>query len=174
MGGERHGPKSIEKLRLLERLRAKADTASSPAVDELTVACVGARHANPKRKSRPTGSREMEIMFTERGRAVDLRPEPENKHDRNAIAVYARTGIQLGYVSADRTPLIHRAWHDARDVHAGFQERTSWGAWIRIAFGREPMLPPESERRPTSLMSPDWWPDEEPGDEGMDWPPPED
>jgi hypothetical protein len=174
MSGRKSPPIATGKARLVERLRAKAAAASTAAIDELTIACVGALHANPKRRGKPTGSREMEIMFTERGHTVDLRPEPENKADHYAIAVYAKTGIQIGYVSADRTLLIHRAWHDARDVHAVFQERTPWGAWIRVAFDREPMLPPESERPPTLQVSSDWWPDEEPADEGVDWSPPED
>ena len=55
---------------------------------------------DPKRKGKPTGNREMEIMFAERGDPVGLLAEPENEADENAIAVYAKTGVKLGYVSA--------------------------------------------------------------------------
>ena len=113
--------------RLAQRLREKAKAASAPPIEELSVACVGARFKNPKRKGKPTGNREMEIMFAERGDPVDLLAEPENKADENAIAVYAKTGVQLGYVSAERTLLVRRAWGEARDVRAVFQERTPWG-----------------------------------------------
>lgn len=111
--------------------------------DELTIACVGARHPNEKRKGQPTGSREMEIRFAERGDPVELRPEPENKHDQNAIAVYSMQGVQMGYVAAERTILIRRAWEETRTVIAIFQERTAWGAWLRVSMdGNIPSLPP--------------------------------
>ncbi|WBO21995.1 HIRAN domain-containing protein [Sphingomonas abietis] len=126
----------------------------------MTVACVGARFANPKRKGEPTGNREMEIMFTEPGDVVSLRAEPENTADANAIAVYAKTGVQIGYISADRTILIRQAWAAARDVFAIFQERAPWGAWLRIGFDREPTLPPAFEKSPMIQVSRDWWPDE--------------
>jgi hypothetical protein len=162
MGNRRQPHILTGKARLMDRLRAKAQAATAPPIEELTIACVGASHANPKRKGQPTGSREMEIMFTERGQPVELRPEPGNKADASAIAVFAKTGIQLGYVSADRTLLIHRAWHDARDVHAVFQQRTPWGAWIRVGFDRAPAIPPESAKLATEQASQDWWPDEAP------------
>ena len=162
MGNRRRPPAPVRKPALIDRLRMIAQAATAPPVEELTIACVGAKHANPKRKGQPTGSREMEIMFTERGQPVELRPEPGNKADANAIAVFARTGIQLGYVSADRTSLIHHAWHDARDVLAIFQQRTPWGAWIRVAFDRVPTLPPETAQQATVSAARDWWPDEPP------------
>ncbi|WBO22317.1 HIRAN domain-containing protein [Sphingomonas abietis] len=140
-------------------MRARAAASSAPAVEELTVACVGARFANPKRKGEPTGNREMEIMFTEPGDVVARRAEPENTADANAIAVYAKTGVQIGYISADRSILIRQAWAAARDVYAIFQQRTPWGAWLRIGLGREPTLPPASEKQPTVEASRHWWPD---------------
>lgn len=174
MAGRRQPDIAIGQARLAQRLREKAKAASVPPIDELTIACVGARHPNPRRKGQPTGNRETEIMFAARGEAVVLRPEPDNKHDENAIAVYSPQGVQMGYVSAERTLLIRRAWGEARDVRAVFQERTPWGAWIRIGFDRDPVVPPESERSPTVQASADWWPDEEPAQESVDWLPPDD
>jgi len=163
------------KARLMERLRAKAAATSAPPIDELSIACVGARFANPRRKGQPTGNREMEIMFAKRGDPVELRPEPENKADEAAIAVYSKGGVQIGYISADRTMLLHRAWGEARDVHALFQQRTPWGAWIRIGFDREPTMPPEAEPLPVApAQVADFYPDNDPGFDGVDFIPPDD
>jgi hypothetical protein len=147
-------PIATGKARLMERLQAKAEAASAPPIEELSIACVGARHPNPKRKGQPTGAREMEILFAARGDPVTLTPEPENKHDENAIAVYSQGEVQIGYVSAERTLLIHRAWHDAREVYAVFQERTPWGVWLRVGFGRVPTLPPVVTVQP-DVVEPD-------------------
>jgi hypothetical protein len=96
------------------------------------------------------------------GRAGHAATESENKHDKNAIVVYSRQRVKMGYSSADRTPLSHRAWYDARDVHAVFQLRTPSGGWTRAGFDRAPTLPPGSERQPTVLPSAGLWPDEAP------------
>jgi hypothetical protein len=104
---------------------------------------VGARFANPRRKGQPTGDRQMEILLCEPGEPVTLKPEPTNKADQNAIAVYSKHGVQMGYISAERTVLLHRAWSEARDVSAIFQRATAYGAVIRVSFdGNIPSLPP--------------------------------
>jgi hypothetical protein len=174
MAGRRQPAIPTGKARLVARLREKAGASSAPPIEELSIACVGARFKNPKRKGKPTGNREMEIMFAERGDPVDLLAEPESKADENAIAVYAKTGVQLGYVSADRTLLIRRAWGEARDVRAVFQERTPWGAWIRVGFDRDPTLPPLVAVQP-DLVEPDVIDPvaEDDGFDGVDWVPPD-
>jgi hypothetical protein len=109
---------------------------------ELSLAVVGARFANPRRKDQPTGDRQMEILLCEPGEPVTLKHEPTNKADQNAIAVYSDRGVQLGYVSAERTLLVHRAWGEAPTVRAVFQQATAWGCAIRVSFvGNEPVLP---------------------------------
>ena len=105
-------------VRLPERLREEAETSSAPLIEELSVACVGVRFENPKRKGRPSGHRKMEIMFAERGDPVGLEHEPENKADENAIAVYAKTGVQLGYVNAERTLPRGRPYLEPRRLTA--------------------------------------------------------
>ena len=40
------------------------------------------------------------------GVAVELRFEPSNPYDENAVAIFGERGTQLGYVSAERAPLI--------------------------------------------------------------------
>lgn len=141
--------------------------------EELSIACVGARYENPRRKGQPTGSREMEIRFAERGTPVELRAEPNNPADQNAIAVYSREGVQMGYVSADRTLIIRRAWEEGREVVALFQDRTSWGAWIRVGFDREPTLPPPVPEKPRPRQVGDFFADEDPGFDGVDYIPPD-
>lgn len=140
--------------RLAERLREKAKAASAPPIEELSIACVGARHLNPKRKGQPTGSREMEIIFAARGDTVTLKAEPENKHDENAIAVYSPQGVQMGYVSADRTLMnpsgMGRGARRLRRVSGA----NAVGCWIRVAFDRYPALPPLVAVQP-DLVEPD-------------------
>jgi hypothetical protein len=114
----------------------------------------------------------MEIQLCEPGEPVTLKPEPTNKAAQNAIAVYSDRGVQLGYVSAERTLPVHRAWGEAQPVRAVFQQATSWGCAIRVTFdGNEPVLPPDTGAHP---MQPgdDWQPDPEP-DDGVDWVPPD-
>ena len=44
------------------------------------------------------------------GRALTLRPEPDNPHDPHAIAVDLETGDPVGYVPRDLTALV-AGWH---------------------------------------------------------------
>jgi hypothetical protein len=141
---------------------------------ELSLAVVGARFANPRRKGQPTGDRQMEILLCEPGEAVTLKHEPTNKADQNAIAVYSAREVQIGYVSADRTLLVHRAWGEARAVRAVFQEATSWGCAIRVTFdGNEPVLPPPRSAEYGLEPMNDFSPDPEPEDDWEDWVPPD-
>ena len=88
----------------------------------------------------------MEILLCEPGDPVTLVYEPKNPADANAIAVFSSRGVQTGYIFAHRTSTIHRAWSVARDVRAIFQELIVGGAAIRVAFDRDPVLPPRSKR----------------------------
>ncbi len=127
--------------------------------DSLSLAVVGADFPN---KRGPT--RRFEIAICAPGDPVQLVPEPKNPADGNAIMIQSERGVQMGYVAADRTSIIHHAWRDARDVRAIFQAKTDAGAWIRVAFGADPVLPPtprastpsESDGDPDS----DFYPDE--------------
>ncbi len=104
-------------------------------------------------------------------RGNGITPEPRNPHDANAIAVSSSRGVQMGYIVADRTSIIHKAWAAARDVRAVFQEPIVGGSAIRVAFDRDPMLPPPRpadhipEARKTVGGSPDAW-------DGVDYIPP--
>ena len=84
----------------------------------------------------------MEILLCAPGDRVTLRREPKNPHDPNAIGVWSPRDIQMGYISAERAPLIGRRMQ-AESVVAVFQAMTASGAYIRIRFGDgEPTLPP--------------------------------
>jgi hypothetical protein len=127
----------------------------------LSLAVVGADHPN---KSGP--ARRFEIAMCHPGEPIELRPEPKNKHDPQAIAVYSARGIQIGYIRAERAPLIGKAMRDGI-VQAIFQQKEQWGATIRAHLdGSDPILPPPSscvdtENPISAPREADWWPDEE-------------
>jgi hypothetical protein len=47
------------------------------------------------------------------GRALELRPEPENPHDPHAVAVWAE-GVKLGYVPRQLAPRVGELWRGGR------------------------------------------------------------
>lgn len=119
-----------------------------------SLAVVGVDFPNPKG---PT--RRFEVELCRPGEPIELRPEPRNKHDPQAIAVFSCRGVQIGYLPAERAPLIGGIIAKGVEVRAIFQERTNWGAAIRVAFdGEQPRLP--LRREPDDSAS-DWLPDEE-------------
>ncbi len=85
------------------------------------------------------------------GDLVELRLEPKNPFDENAVAVLSNRGTQLGYVSAERAPLIGKRMKED-DATAVFQAMHGNGAYIRIRFGGGlPTLPdpvPDVPKRP--------------------------
>lgn len=128
------------------------------ALRPLSLAVVGGPYPNPD------GSNRMfEILLCAPGEPVELRLEPKNKYDENAIAVLSARGVQIGYLSAERAPRIGQLVRQGREVLAIFQNATETGAWIRAAFdGEVPELPPQ--RPPIAVgadCEPDWQPDEE-------------
>lgn len=126
----------------------------------LSLAVVGADFEN---KTGP--GRRFEIALCIPGEPVELRPEPKNPADRNAIAVYSARGIQIGYIRAERAPLIGAAMRRGI-VQAVFQKKEQWGATIRAHLdGTDPVLPPVDDSRANDWPPPgsedaDWWPDE--------------
>ena len=107
------------------------------ALPALSLAVVGAAFANAD-----GSDREEEIARCVPGELAELRPEPENKRDKLAIAVFSARGIQIGYLKAERAPRIGQIMREGREVRAVFQRPAEFGAWIRVAFdGEEPVLP---------------------------------
>lgn len=121
----------------------------------LSLAIVGAQHPN---KRGPT--RRFELSICRPGEAIELRPEPRNKADEHAIAVYSSRGIQLGYLTAERAPWIGGMLKQGREVRAVYQQQTQYGAVIRVAFDGEAPVLPERREHEQRDDDPDFYPDE--------------
>lgn len=105
----------------------------------LSVAVVGLPYPN-----RRGVSRRFEAQLCAPGEPVELRPEPENKHDRWAVAVYSCRGMQIGYVNAEKAAWIGGMIRQGREIAAIFQGMAHSTAWVRVAFdGEQPTLPPQ-------------------------------
>ncbi|MES3152931.1 HIRAN domain-containing protein [Sphingomonas faeni] len=100
-------------------------------MDELTTSIVGIDFPN---EDKSKSNRRMECMLCAPGELVELRLEPTNPFDSNAVAVWSDRGVQLGYVSAERAPLIGKRMKED-EVAAVFQAMHGNGAYIRIRFG---------------------------------------
>lgn len=104
----------------------------------LSLAIVGLPYPN----NRGPGRR-FEAELCSPGEPVGLRPEPHNKHDRWAVAVFSCRGVQIGYINAEKAAWIGGMIREGREVTAIFQGLTGNVAWCRVAFdGEQPVLPP--------------------------------
>jgi hypothetical protein len=119
----------------------------------LSLHVVGRDFANAKGPTRAFG-----ITLAKPGEPVELRPEPKNKADPHAIAVYCND-IQIGYLTADRAPWIGGMIANGREIKAVFQEATEWGAAIRVAFDGTPVELP-APRALSDNSEPDFYPDD--------------
>jgi len=127
---------------------------------QMSLAVVGVDHPN---KSGPT--RRFEIAVSVPGEPVDLVPEPKNPADPNAIAVFSCRNVQIGYLRAERAPLVATFLSHARITGAIFQEAARWGAIIRIGLdGKAPVLPDITPPDPVEGDS-GFWPDYIPPDD---------
>lgn len=105
-------------------------------------------------------ARRFEIALCRPGDPVGLVPEPRNRHDPHAILIVSERGVPMGYVSAERAPLIGRLMADAVAVRAVFQAATRTGGIVRVAFdGTVPHLPAERPAAAAADEAPDFWPD---------------
>lgn len=116
---------------------------------ETSLAVVGIDYVNAdKAKS----SRRFEVRLCAPGEPVELRPEPNNKHDEHAVAVFSARGIQIGYLSAERAPAIGAKIRAGKPIRAIFQREIATAAIIRVRFdGEEPTLPPAPPPEPTRI-----------------------
>lgn len=109
---------------------------------ELTLSVVGIDHPNPDRSK---SNRRFEIALCAPGDPVELRAEPKDPHDENAVAVFSERGIQLGYLRSERAALIARKLAAGEDAVAVFQGSGRWAAAIRARLGGgAPTLPAAS------------------------------
>jgi hypothetical protein len=131
---------------------------------DMTLSVVGGIHPNADGSNRL-----FEIALCVAGEAVQLIPEPRNKHDPSAVAVFSARGIQVGYLSAERCGWIGSEIRLGEEVRAVFQAPEKGGALLRVGFsGEDPVIPPSRPAR-TAGRSPDWdddfypdeiWPDD--------------
>lgn len=130
-------------------------------MDELTLSIVGIDFPNPDKSG---SSRRMEIMMCHPGDSVELRPEPRNTFDSNAIAVWSERGVQIGYLTAERAPFVGKRMQ-SEEMVAVFQALQGNAAYVRVRFGGgRPTLPPiasSAEARPAEPFYPD--------EEGPEW-----
>lgn len=129
----------------------------------MSLEVVGARHPN-----RDGSNRQFEILLCKPGDPVELRPEPKNKHDERAIAIFSERNVRIGYLTAERCGRIGQIMRDGHEVIAVFQGQSPRGAWIRVAFdGEQPVVKDELSARPVPATTrgvdpePDFYPDEE-------------
>lgn len=135
------------------------------AVRTLSIAIVGIDYPNKRGPDR-----RFELAICREGEPVELRPEPENKYDEHAIAVYSCRGIQLGYLPSERAVLIGTYWRQGHTTIAIFQALEAKVGWVRVAFnGEQPVLPPVAAAAPP----PDWDAVDSDYDFEADWIPPE-
>jgi hypothetical protein len=138
---------------MADTLGASSEGDSRLPPPQLSLAVVGAQHPN---KKGPT--RLFEIAMCVPGEPVELRPEPNNKHDPRAVAIYSCRGYQIGYVAAERAALIGQRLRQC-EAKAIFHAKTEKGALIVVSFdGNDPDLPPDW---PGDGPEPDFWPDEQ-------------
>ncbi|MDH7639271.1 HIRAN domain-containing protein [Sphingomonas oryzagri] len=126
---------------------------------DMTLSVVGGIHPNAD-----GGNRLFEIALCAAGEAIQLAPEPKNKHDPSAVAVFSARGIQIGYLSAERCGWIGSKIRLGEEIRAVFQAPEKGGALIRVSFsGEDPVIPP-SRPAQTAGRSPEWddsfYPDE--------------
>lgn len=102
----------------------------------MTLAVVGVQYPNDDGSDRRAAIEACAI-----GEPVELRPEPKNKFDELAVAVFSQRGEQLGYLTAERCGRIGGLIRKGHEVRAVFQGKEMFGAWIRVAFdGEEPVV----------------------------------
>ncbi len=119
----------------------------------LTIAIAGADHPNKRGPARHFG-----IKLCAPGDLLELRPEPNNPADGNAIAIYERGGIQLGYVPADKCQWFQSTIARGVELIAVFQCHTDRGGLVRIGFDHTPSLP-EPKPEPIDRFDDEFPPD---------------
>ncbi|WP_165356529.1 HIRAN domain-containing protein [Sphingosinicella sp. BN140058] len=104
---------------------------------DLSLIIVGVAYPN-----RDGGNRQFEVAMCTPGEPVTLVPEPTNKADPAAVAVYSCRGVQIGYLSAERCVWIGGKLRQGQEMKAIFQEGSSRRAVIRLNLdGHDPALP---------------------------------
>ncbi len=117
-------------------------------MDEFSVAVVGIQYPNADKSDR-----RFEALLCAPGEEMHLVREPKNKFDQQAIGVWSRRGVQIGYITADRCAFLSTKM--AIDPHVAlFQHLEGNAAYLRIRFGGG--LPTLPARQPEPPSAGDW------------------
>jgi hypothetical protein len=135
---------------------------------EFTLAIVGIDFPNT---DRARTNRRSELMLLDPGEPMTLTPEPNNRFDSQAVAVFSPNGVQIGYVTAERAGWIGGRIRTGVEVNAIFQGVVGKAGYARVRVGGGmPTLPPVAfapeygdDRDPAEGDG--FWPDEE----GPEW-----
>ncbi|MDF2496082.1 HIRAN domain-containing protein [Sphingomonas sp.] len=104
---------------------------------EFSLAVVGINYLNADQSNR-----RFELAMCVPGEPVHLVPEPTNKHDPAAVAVFSARGMQIGYLSSERCLWIGARIRAGEEHEAVFQDFGQHTATIRVRFGGgSPTLP---------------------------------
>lgn len=127
----------------------------------ISLAVVGVDFDNADGSNRRFG-----IALCRPGDGIELRLEPNNPADKNAVAVWSSNNMQLGYITAERAPRIGAILREGREVQVVFQREAPFGAWVRAAFdGETPditkhMMLAEEKTGHRPPVEPEFYPDE--------------
>lgn len=119
--------------------------------NDFSLPAIGERHENEDGTSR-----QAELAVCRPGEAVRLVREPDNPHDRMAVAVLSCRGIKVGYLKRDRAVWIGSKIDRGYDVRAIVERvkganlpNATLGLVMRVSLhGEEPELPFTSSRVP--------------------------
>jgi len=124
-------------------------------VRHLSLAIVGIDYPNKRGPAR-----RFELALCVPGEPIEFSPEPTNKHDPYAVAVYSCRGVQLGYLTVERAPWVGAQIRQGREIRAIFQGMTDKVGWLRLAFdGEVPTLPP-APKVAAEVDDSGFWPDD--------------
>ncbi|MEG3091154.1 HIRAN domain-containing protein [Sphingomonas sp. PB1R3] len=133
-------------------------------MDEMTLAVVGIDFSND---DRARSNRRFELLASAAGDPVSLRLEPRNRHDPNAVAVFSARDVQVGYLSAERAPMVGARIRRGDAVTAIHQGIRGSVAYIRVRFGGGmPTLPEMVEARSEPVAPEE---DFHPDPDGPEW-----
>lgn len=103
--------------------------------------------------------RRFEATICAPGEPIELRPEPNNKHDRWAVAAFSCRGVQIGYVTAEKAQWLGGMIREGREITVIWQGLVQNTGWVRVALdGEMPDLPPQ-RARPESQDDTGFYPD---------------
>lgn len=126
---------------------------------EFSLAVVGINHLNADHSNR-----RFELAMCVPGEPAHLVPEPSNKHDPAAVAVFSARGIQIGYLSSERCVWIGARIRAGEEHEAVFQDCARHAATIRVRFGGgSPTLPTPRQR--ATAPDEDHWINQDEGSE---------